>query len=299
MYKFTISVDSTADLYHDFMLENDLRFVPLTFSMDKDGKLEEALDAFESYEDYKKFYATIRGGGMPHTAMLNYQSHYTHFKKMAEAGEKEVLHFTISSGLAPTITVAQKAYDDIKKEYPDFNLKIVDPLAATVGTGALVRYAIRLRNEGKTLDETFDLVNEHREKVQILFMADDLQFLKRGGRVSSFAAIFGSALNIKPIITFNKAGKLVVIEKAKGEKKVISLFKSQLKKDGVDPENPDVYIVHTDNEEMANEFARQIEEEFGIRPVILIMGPTIGSHVGPGAVGFCFFTTHERNQLEG
>lgn len=296
MVCFTLSVDSTADLYYDFMQKNDIRFVPLTFSMEKDGKLEEYLDDFKSYDEYVAFYNKVRSGYMPHTAMLNYESHYAHFRKMAEAGENNVLHFTISSGLAPTITVAQKAYADIKSEFPDFNLKIVDPLTATIGTGILAKIALECRDSGMSLDETYDKVMATRLHIQHYIIADDLNYLCRGGRVSRASAIVGTALGIKPIITFDKEGKLFVIDKVRGMRKALSYVKAKLstQKRG---ELERVVLVHTDNLPVAEEFAPFLREEFGIEPEIVIMGPTIGTHVGPNAFACGFVSKEERNEI--
>ena len=98
MYKFTLSTDSTCDLYHDFIAENDIKFVSLTFTVEKDGVMEDRLDQFTEYRQYVEFYNELRGGAFSRTSMLNYESHYTHFLKLAEEGAEDVVHFTISSG---------------------------------------------------------------------------------------------------------------------------------------------------------------------------------------------------------
>ena len=189
MYKFVLSTDSTCDLYHDFVAENDIRFVSLTYTMEKDGVMTDGLDAFTEYSQYVDFYDQLRAGGFSRTSMLNYESHYSHFLKLAKEGAKDVLHFTISSGLSPTVTVAEKAAADIKKDYPDFNLLAVDSLSATIGQGALVRAALRLCNEGKTVQEAYDYVVDMQKHIQYAIFANDLYYLKRGGLVSAVAAL--------------------------------------------------------------------------------------------------------------
>ena len=202
MYKFTLSTDSTCDLYHDFIAENDIKFVPLTYTVEKDGKMQDRLDAFTEYGQYVDFYNELRAGAFSRTSMLNYESHYEHFLRLAQEGAEDVLHFTISSGLSPTKTVARKAAEDVKKQFPKFSLYVVDPLTATVGQGALVRIALRLRNEGKTACEAHDYCNSLRLHIQHFIVADDLNYLKRGGRISAAAAAIGGVLGIKPIISF-------------------------------------------------------------------------------------------------
>lgn len=296
MYKFTLSTDSTCDLYHDFIVENDIKFVPLTFTMEQDGKMEDRLDNFTEYSQYVDFYNQLRAGGFSRTSMLNYESHYQHFLKMAQGGAEDVVHFTISSGLSPTKTVAAKAAADVKKDYPKFEVYVVDPLTATVGQGALVRIALDWRNAGKTAQETYDYVNSLRLHIQHFVVANDLYYLKRGGRVSGVSAAVGTMLNIKPILTFDSEGKLQVIDKVKGNKKAIAFIKAKMEKEGPD-EHKYVFIVHTDNEPCAKELEEYVKERFGIQPYVSIMGPVIGSHVGPGAFALGYLSKSLRGEI--
>ena len=284
MHKFILSTDSTCDLYADFIRENDIKFVSLTYTVEKNGKMTDGLDAFQSYAEYVDFYKQLREGAFSRTSMLNYESHYTHFRKLAEEGAKDVLHFTISSGLSPTVTVANKAADDVKKDFPDFHLLAVDSLSATIGQGALVKEALRLRNAGATVQEAYDRVVELQKHIQYAIFANDLYYLKRGGRVSTVAAIAGSVLQVKPVLSFTREGKLVVVDKVRGMKKAFAWALEKQEKFPPVEENRMIWIVHTDAEEQANELAAMIESKWGFKPDVTIMGPVIGSHVGPGAV---------------
>lgn len=296
MYLFTLSTDSTCDLYHDFIEENDIKFVPLTFTVEKNGTLEDHLDNFTQYQQYVDFYNELRAGGFSRTSMLNYESHYEHFLKLAKEGAEDVVHFTISSGLSPTKDVAAKAAADVKKDFPKFNVYVVDPLTATVGQGALVRQALDCRNAGKTAQETYDYVNSLRLHLQHFVIADDLKYLRRGGRVGAASAAIGSMLNIKPVLTFDNNGKLIVLDKVKGTKKAIAYIKAKMEKEG--PADPvHVFIVHTDNEPAAKELEAYVVERFGIQPHVQIMGPVIGSHLGPNAFALGYFTKSMRNEF--
>ena len=295
-YRFTLSTDSTCDLYHDFIVENDIKFVSLTFTVEKDGKMEDHLDNFTEYQQYVDFYNGLRAGAFSRTSMLNYESHYEHFLKLAQEGAEDVVHFTISSGLSPTKTVAAKAAAEVKKQFPKFEVYVVDPLTATVGQGALVRIALQDRNAGKT-EETYDHVNSIRPHIQHFIVADDLNYLKRGGRLSTVAAAVGGVLSIKPIISFDKEGKLFVLDKVRGTKKAISYIKAKIDKEGPDPAYQYVFIVHTDNSPCAEELAAYVREKLGIEPHVSIMGPVIGSHVGPNAFALGYISKSERNEF--
>lgn len=296
MALFHVSSDSTCDLKKEYVEKRNIWFVPLTFTMEKDGEVQEGYDEFSSPEQYVDFYNKVREGYFPRTAKLNYEAHVAHFTKMAQAGVKEVLHFTISSGLANTITITLQAGKDVKAKYPDFTVYAVDPLTATVGQGILVRVAADCRDKGMTAKETYDYVLSLRQHVQHCVIPDDLFYLKKGGRVSTVSAAFGTMLNIKPLITFDAEGKLAVVEKCKGMKKAFARAVEYVEKAPLD-ENQIVVVVHTDNEKGANELADLLAEKTGVRPEITIMGPVIGSHVGPNSVSCAWISTKTREEL--
>ncbi len=296
MTLFDVSSDSTCDLKKEYREERNIWFTPLTFNMEKDGVLEEALDDFQSQEEYVAFYEKVSAGYFPRTTKLNYDAHIRHFTKMAEAGVKDVLHFTISSGLANTITITKQAAADIKAKYPDFNVYAVDPLTATVGQGVLVSVAADCRDKGMTAADTYEYITGLRQYIQHCIIPSDLFYLKKGGRVSGASAAIGTMLNIKPMLMFDSEGKLKTVEKCKGMKKafmrVIECINAAPISDlGL------VVVVHTNNEKGAEELATLIESKTGVKPAITIMGPVIGSHVGPGSVSCGWISTQTRDEL--
>lgn len=295
MNKFIVSTDSTADLYAEYVKEHGVRLAPLTFTIEKGGVMTEYLDAFTEYSQYVDFFNQLRAKAAARTSMLNYESHYNHFKKMAEEGAKDVLHFTISTGLASTINVARQAAADVKKEFPAFNLKAVDSLAATIGQGELVYEAVRLRDAGKSLDEAYAVVSAMPLHIQYVIAANDLFYLQRGGRVSAAAAVVGSALGVKPILSFTRDGKLTVVDKVRGMKRVFAYALEKMERLNPVEEGRMIHVVHSDAEKDAQELADKIEERWNFRPEISIFGPVIGAHVGPGAVAVIWKTEQERN----
>ena len=297
MALFDVSTDSTCDLKKDYVEKRNIYFVPLTFTMEKGGSLEEGLDNFSTNQEYIDFYNKVREGYFPRTAKLNYQAHIDHFTKLAESGVKEVLHFMISSGLANTITITVQAAADVKAKYPDFEVYAVDPLTATVGQGMLVSLACDCRDKGMTAKETFEYLMEARNRIQHCIIPDNLFYLQKGGRVSAMSAVVGTMLNIKPLLAFDSEGKLKNLEKCKGMKKAFSRVIDHMLIAPVD-EKGIAIIVHTDNEKGANELAKLVEERTGVTPQITIMGPVIGSHVGPGSVSCAWLSTKTREELQ-
>ena len=296
---FAVSTDSTCDLKSAYVKERDIWFVPLTFTMEKDGNIEEYFDNFTQEEEYIDFYEKVSAGYFPRTAKLNYEAHMQHFTRLAKAGVKEVVHFMISSGLANTITITQQAAEDMKKTYPDFTVYPVDPLSATIGQGILVELAADCRDKGMSAKETYDYLMEMRHHVQHCVIPNDLFYLKKGGRVSAFSAAFGTMLNIKPMLSFDVEGKLKVLEKCKGMKKAFSRVVDHINAAPVETidDKQFVVIVHTNNQKGAEELAAIVEERIGVKPRITIMGPVIGSHVGPGSVSCGWISTKTRKEL--
>lgn len=293
---FEVSSDSTCDLKKEYREKRNIWFVPLTFTLEKDGGLEEGVDAFSTEEEYVDFYRKVEDGAFPRTAKLNYEAHIEHFTKMAEAGVKEAIHFMISSGLANTIDITRQAAADIKKKYPDFNVYPLDPLTATVGQGMLVALAADCRDRGWTVKQTLEYLTNARQRIQHCVIPNDLFYLKKGGRVSAVSAAFGTMLNIKPMIVFDEDGKLKVTEKNKGMKKAFFRVVEHMNKAPMDELNC-VIVVHTNNPQGAAELAALVEEKTGVKPSVTIMGPVIGSHVGPGSVSCAWLSVKTRAEL--
>lgn len=296
MKLFDVSSDSTCDLQCEEREKRQVWFVPLTFTMEKDGSLEELLDNFTTQDEYVRFYERVAAGEFPRTAKLNYDAHMVHFTKMAEAGVKEVIHFMISSGLANTIEITRQAAEDIKKQYPDFKVYALDPLTATVGQGMLVRLAADCRDKGWTAEQTYEYLMEARQRIQHCIIPNDLFYLKKGGRVSATSAVVGTVLQIKPMIVFDEQGKLKVTEKAKGMRKAFARVLEHIDKAPMD-ELKRITVVHTNNFSGAEELANLLEKKTGVKPEIAIMGPVIGAHVGPGSVSCGWISTKTRALL--
>lgn len=296
MGQFFLSTDSTADLTYGEVQQIGCGFLPLTITIQKGNDTEFVSDNFKTREEYYGFYELLKDKNTNiSTSKNNTEIHREYFEQLAKQGHRDVLHFTISYGLANTIENAQEAGEIIRKNYPDFNLKVIESCTTTVGQGILVRIAAKMRDEGKSLQEVYDYCQEIKHRLQHFVMVDDLFHLKKGGRVSSAAATVGTIMQIKVVITFDKEGKLKVIKKVPGGKRkcMKSIFEDVEKLTFADG---DCYptVVHTGNEEFAREFADSVKEKFGITPEIRLMGPTISCHVGPGAVAFAFVAKEQR-----
>ncbi len=294
MRKFEISTDSTADLYKSEIEGKELFFLPLTFTLTNKGVINEYKDEFSRPEEYSEYYDKLRAGVLSKTSMNNPFVHEEHFRKMAEAGVKEAVHFTISRGLCRTVEVAREAVETVRKDFPDFKCYCVECSTTTIGQLAMVNIAVKMRDEGKTAKETFDYMENVKLQFQHFIVADSLIYLMRGGRISATKAAIGTVLNVKPIIVFNKEGKLVNYKKERGMRKSVSAIVDEFKNYTLNADNPIVYIGHTDNKEMAELLYKELNERYGLTPEIRMIGPVIGSHLGPNAVAYAFLSNEDR-----
>ena len=295
MEKYIISTDSTSDFYEEEIQNLNLYVGKLNYTMTKGSETVEYLDDFKSYDEYVKFYNELRNGVVSKTSILNLQAHIDLFTKMAEDGVKNAIHITQGMGLSPTVTNAEKAIEEVKKTYPDINYVAIESNTTTCAEGYLVRIAMALRDKGLSMQETLEKLNEYKHKNQHFIVVDDLMYLKRGGRIGGVSAAIGTLLRLKPIIEFTKDGKLKVVRKENGTKKAYKSIIQEIKTNfTIDKDFNDVIIVHTDNVEGANTLAGMFEAEFGIKPEIRIMGPIVGTHVGPNAVAVTFMSNEQR-----
>lgn len=294
MNNFEVSTDSTCDLYAQEIKDLKVHFVPLHYTVEVNGKLNEYTDSFTEYSQYVEYYNMLRRGAVAKTSMNNLNTHIEHFLSIAKQGIKNVLHFTISYALSPTVDVANQAVKVVQETYPDFNCICIECHTTTIGQGMLVRMAAKFRDKGKQLGEVADYLNEVKNKIQHFVIVDDLMFLRRGGRVGSANAIIGSALKIKPILVFTKEGRLESYKKEMGFKKAIKSIIDEFPKYTLNKDYDVVNIVHTDNLEAAQGLAQSLQEKYGVKTRIQIMGPIIGAHVGPNAVAYGFVSNENR-----
>lgn len=296
MEKFAISTDSNTDFYKDEVEKYGLYIGRLKYTItDKAGNINEYVDDFQTYQDYVDFYNTLRAGALAKTSILNLQAHVDLFTKMAEDGVVNALHIAQSAGLSPTIDNANKAIEIVKEKYPNINYIAIESSTTTVGEQMLVEIAMKLRDQGKTNKEAAEYLNSIKNNIQHFIIADDLKYLCRGGRVSAASAMFGSLLQIKPIIEFTRLGKLEVTRKISGSNKAVRSVVDGFANFTLNKEFPLSKIVHTDNLPLAEKIQQMVFEKYGFKPEIRIMGPVIGAHVGPNSVAFAFVSEQPRS----
>lgn len=278
MREFVITVNSTVDMPKEWLQERNVDVVPLRYTMD--GTTYEDMNGLTA----KEFFAKLREGVMSVTSQVNPDEAKVALEKHVKEG-KDVLHLAFSSGLSGTYNSMRIAAEELKEEYPEAKIIVIDTLCACMGEGVLTYYACKLKEEGKTIEEVAQWVEENKLHVCHNVTVDDLHHLHRGGRVSKTSAVVGSMIKIKPIITVNDEGKLEVVAKERGRKKSINTIVDMSVERAEGWNNEFVTITHGDCEEEAQYLADLVREKMGVDNILINnIGTVIGSHTGPGVL---------------
>ena len=198
---------------------------------------------------------------------------------------KDLLVFGFTSALSATYQSAVIAAEELREKYPDRKINVVDSCCAALGQGLLVWYACKKRDEGLTLEELTDWVENNKLHICHWVTVDDLSHLKRGGRISGATALVGTMLNIKPIIHVDEEGRLVNVGKCRGRKAAMEFIAAKLGEAGEGWDNSTVFVAHGDCPEDAAALEKVLKEKYGVKEVITgYVGPVIGAHTGPGVL---------------
>ncbi|MBO7217273.1 MAG: DegV family protein [Clostridia bacterium] len=284
MNKFVILIDSASDLKPEFLEKLDIRFISLSFVFDGEEKI------YGNYDlSPKEFYNQMRNGKSAKTSAANVAEFKDFFEAELKSGN-DILYLGFSSGLSTTYNSAVIAADELLEQYPDRKIICIDSLAASAGFGMFVYLTAKEKEKGKTLDETANFAKEIIPSLAHWFTVDDLEYLKRGGRVSPTVAFVGGLLGIKPILHVDDEGHLIKVSTARGRKASLTALADELG-NTILPDSP-VWISHGDCEDDAKLLADIIKEKYS-KEVTLItdVGPVIGAHSGPGTMALFFLAT--------
>ena len=288
MRDYVIMTDSCCDLTDRMARDLELEVLPLTMHMDgQDYPNDLAGTAISNQEFYKR----IRAGKLATTSAVNVGQFQDAMRRVLESG-RDIVCVCFSSALSTTYQSAVIAAEDLRAEFPEAEIHVVDSLSASLGQGLLLYLAVEQKRKGLTAAELAKWVEDNRLTVCHWFTVDDLNFLKRGGRVSATTALLGTMLSIKPIMHTSDEGKLVPVSKARGRKAAIAALLDKIETLGIHPEKQTMFICHADCEEDAKAVAQTIKDRFGTPTVhINYIGPVIGSHTGPNTMGIFFVGT--------
>ncbi|MGO1057964.1 DegV family protein [Planococcus sp. FY231025] len=273
--------DSASDLPKQFFKDESVELFPLRVHIGE-----------KDYEDIrtihsKVVYDAIRSGDQPKTSQVSPEEVMRAFEQLAKDGE-EGFYIAFSSELSGTYSTAVMVAEQVREEYPELKLTILDSKAASLGYGLLVKAAVKLRDSGIPLKEIIAEITFMAEHMESLFTVEDLDYMAKGGRISKGSAFVGGLLNIKPLLHVED-GKLVPIEKLRGRKKVLKRMVELMKERGSSWSNQTVAISHGDDIEFALLLKQEIEEQLQPKNIeIFMIGSVIAAHTGPGTLAVFF-----------
>ncbi|MDQ0151242.1 DegV family protein [Eubacterium multiforme] len=289
MNNFVIMTDSSCDLPESFIKQFSIEYIGLICNFNNKDFIEDCGKSLS----YSEFYNDLRKGIMPTTSQINSFRFYEVFEKYAKENIP-VVYIAFSSALSGTYNSSLIAKEEILENYPNADISIIDSRSASLGVGLLVYDACKLKESGASKEDIVNYLKDTKLKVNHLFTVDDLNHLKRGGRISPTIATIGTLLQLKPLLYIPDDGTLQNFDKVKGRKKSIKSLFNKFEEKVVDPSNQTIFISHGDCLDDATKLADMIREKYNTEVIINYIGLAIGSHAGPNALTL-FFKGNNRN----
>ncbi len=266
-----------------------------------DGKtipgFEPHLTPAEERAKGKEYYDAIRAGAIVKTSLINSEEFREHFEPVLKDG-KDLIYFCLSSNISGTCNAARLAIEELREEYPEREMELVDSLNASLAQGILAIYAYELRKKGYTLSEIADVLRETAHSMNGTFTVDDLKYLARTGRLHNATAAVGNLLRIKPILRGDRDGFIVQHCLTRGRKKSLTTLINMVCENIVEPEKQIIGIAHADAYQDSLYVMEEIQKRVKVREFINTSYDfCTGSHVGPDTIAL-FFIGYDR-ELQG
>ncbi len=286
MNNYQIITDATCDMNQEILDQKDILVMPMEIVMD-DGQI------FQHYPDFRNFsaddfYEELKKGNLAHTSQITPAQYLSFFTSILEEG-KDILYVCFSSGMSNMAANAKNAAAELEERYPGRNVIAVDSLGACGGEGVLAVRAAENRENGMSIQENAEWLENNKLNLAHYFSVDDLMYLHKGGRVSAATAIVGSALDVKPMMYVDDEGKLLFNSTVRGLKASLKKLIAFTQKSIIDSENQILYISGAECREDAEWLRKKVLEKIPCKDVIITtVGPVIGTHTGPSLI--CLFS---------
>lgn len=287
---YVLITDASCDLSQELVDEIGVEVIPMEFHMEGKSYLHYTDCRMMSLDE---FYTKLKNGVESTTTQINVNTFTNCFESYLKAG-KDILYAGICTGLSGTYNTCMIAVKDLQEKYPDRKIIVIDTMCDSVGLGFLIYLAGKKYKDGASIDELAEFIEDTKLKVCHWFIVEDLDQLKRGGRISSVTATFGKALQIKPLIGVDDGGHLINAGKVRGKSNVIPTLVRLTGRDAEDLKNSLVMIGHAYNKEGALELQKQLKGKCKDIKICDI-GPIIGTHVGTGMLATLFLGKRSLN----
>ena len=286
MKTFQVITDSTSDIELKYRNSLDIDYLKMVFTID-----EKSYDADLEWGGINStdYYDAMRKGKRAITGLIKAEEVENKFAKYLEKG-LDVLYIACSGKLSSSINTAKSYGEEILEKFPGRRIVCLDSLRSNYAEGYMAIKAAEFANEGKTLDETVEWLEENKLKFQTYATVGSLEWLKKAGRVKASTAFFGNLIGVKPIILGDANGNNYSFKKIKGRKtsldELVSIIVSRIE----NPEEATLFIEHADCEQDANYIANQVMAKIKVKNInISVLGPIIGATTGPDTITVNFY----------
>ncbi len=278
MTKIKIICDSAADIPKATAEELGIRVLPLWYTFDGENYMADGIDMTN-----REFFDKMRTEkNLPKTSQVTAPQWEEAFREELEGGADEILCFTMSSAASGTCQSANIAKNEVLADFPDADITIVDSMALSFTYGLAITKVAPMVNEGKSVEEIVAEYEKIMSKMVYFFLVEDLEYLKKGGRINLATLTLANIMDIKPVLTI-RDGLVVSCDKIRGGKKLYDKFMQMYKDKGHILEGKELYVVHSLEDDVAEDFCNKANEAFNPSGIYKIeLGTTIGSHAGPG-----------------
>lgn len=287
---FAIVTDSSANLdYKALSLEN-ITVAPFSYNINGEEHSCPPVNGF----DGTAYYDAMRNGAVVVTSQV---TPHVFKEKMTPLLQKglDVLFVGMSSGISGSYSSAEAAAKELREQYPERNIRLVDTLSASLGEGLLVLRAVELQRQGLDINGVADTLLAERYAMDQVFTIGDIRYLGRTGRISNVKAFIGSALDIRPILKGDDEGKIVCCAKVRGRKAALKALADMYDEYAVEPENQVIGIAHCDCMDDVRYLETLLRRNRPPKDIMTVcFEPVTGSHVGPDTVAL-FFMGRDRN----
>lgn len=281
-----VVTDSTSYIPEDLIEELDMDVLSLSVAFSDEEFREDAVDNETFYRVMKE------KNEIPKSSQPAYQEMYDCLERNLKAGN-DIVCVMISTSLSGTMTTANMIAVELLEIYPEREIAFVDANSTAMEMGYPAIVAGRCAKEGMSVEEVVEASERTVKCSRFIFMPDSLEYLKMGGRIGHASALLGTVLQIKPLLTVID-GTVEVLTKVRSKKKAIQTMVNYLHEDVENYGLSELTVHHINNLEEAVPLAEKIKEALGVPVSISSIGPVVGTHVGPGAIGIAYYTREPR-----
>lgn len=287
---FQVFVDSAANIPAEIVKKYGIHVISFVNHINGEDivNFDINLNQEEEREKGKQYYEAVRRGAKVKTSLINTADFIAHFTPVLEAGE-DIMYFSLSKNISGTYNAACLAAEELKEQFPERKLRLIDSLNASLAQGILAIYATEMRNSGMEFEMIGDILDRQVPRMNGIFTVGDLKYLSNTGRINKTTASVGNILNIKPILRGNRDGYIVEFKKCRGRKKSLDTLVELVCDNIENPEDQIIGIAHADAYEESLYVMEEIQKRIKVREFInTSYDYCTGSHVGPDTIALFF-----------